>query len=178
MDHPPIRRVVTGHNEAGNAIIESDKQLVVYNPLSPTLDESTSGKLGFATIWRTETYPAKADGPWQEINGIQIPLHHDIGNTVRIVDFAPDPGLRHRTHTVDFGMVLFGEIELELDNGVKTVMRQGDTVIQRATIHAWVNHGPGLARMLFFLMPAEPVVRGGVPMEEEGIPPQLEEGNQ
>lgn len=73
----------------------------------------------------------------------------------------------HKTVSLDYGVVLEGVIQLELDSGEKRIMRRGDVCVQRATNHAWrnVTEGQGWARMLFVLTAAE----GGVGIEEKGV---------
>lgn len=73
---------------------------------------------------------------------------------------------------MDFAVVLEGELELELDNDVKTIMKKSEVAVQRGTIHAWRNVGEGAARMLFVLMPAEPVMIGDIVLEETRFPPK------
>jgi naringenin degradation protein FdeH len=75
------------------------------------------------------------------------------GTIVRIVDLAP--GSRspmHRTGTVDYGIVLAGDVVLVLDDGNETALATGDVVVQRGTRHAWANPGKDTARMAFVLV--------------------------
>jgi quercetin dioxygenase-like cupin family protein len=74
----------------------------------------------------------------------------------------------HRTESLDYGVVLEGVLELELDSGEKRVMNRGDVCVQRATNHAWKNVTPngGWARMMFVLIAAEKVRIGGKDMSE------------
>lgn len=91
------------------------------------------------------------------------------GVMCRIVDFPPIPpdtpreiaekvNLMHRTVSVDYGIVLEGEIDLVLDDGVRTTMRKGDVVVQRGTVHLWDNKSKQNCRIFFVLVPAKPVV--------------------
>lgn len=75
----------------------------------------------------------------------------------------------HRTISLDFGIVVFGEIVLELDDGVETVCKAGDVVVQRGTIHAWHNRTDQMTRMIFVLLPSEKVVVNGEELEETKI---------
>ncbi|PGH32261.1 hypothetical protein GX50_04928 [[Emmonsia] crescens] len=170
MSYTPVRRIVTGHSPSGKAIIDSDTQLTPYDPLSADCSPATTDKLAFTTIWRTESFPAKVDGPWTDLNGSQIPLADFVGTTIRMVDFPPGPGFMHRTVSIDFGIVLAGEVILELDNGVKTTLKKDDVVVQRSTIHAWSNLTSEPARMLFAMLPAEPVKIGNQTLEATAIP--------
>ena len=68
----------------------------------------------------------------------------------------PDnPGM-HTTDSVDYGIVLSGELELELDDGETTTVRPGTVVIQRGTRHAWRNRSDEPARVAFVLVGATP----------------------
>jgi quercetin dioxygenase-like cupin family protein len=164
MPLPPVRRIVTGHDEKGKAIIESDTTLSPFDPRAGNaeltqVERRMKTGAGFIHIWRTEDFPAKVQGQWTEYHNKQIPLSDDIGTTVRIVDMAPQlSSPMHRTISLDFGVVLSGEVVLELDDGVETTVKAGDTVVQRGTIHAWHNRTDELARILFVLVPSEKVV--------------------
>ncbi|KAF4627832.1 hypothetical protein G7Y89_g10320 [Cudoniella acicularis] len=171
---PPARRIVTGHDASGKAIIESD---TTFSPIDPhatiavtkTSDDGANpaaggmkDKGGFILLWRTDSFPAKVSGPWEDYHGKPLPLADKIGTTVRIVDMPP--GLSspmHRTESLDFGVVLTGEVVLELDDGAETTVRQGQTVVQRATIHAWHNRTNEMARVLFILLPSETATING-----------------
>ncbi|OBT64252.1 hypothetical protein VE03_06880 [Pseudogymnoascus sp. 23342-1-I1] len=169
---PPTRRIVTGHNDQGRAIIESDTVLYPIPPQPTTVidaeeeshlskfDQASNG--GFIMLWRTNEFPAAVQGPWTEYHGKPIPLADDIGATVRIVDMPP--GLRspmHRTKSLDFGVVLSGEVILVLDDGVESIVKQGETVVQRGTIHAWENRTTEITRVLFVLLPSKEVIING-----------------
>ena len=67
---------------------------------------------------------------------------------IRITEFAPGaPKFMHRTETVDYALLLSGECDLELDSGEVVHMKPGDIVVQRGTMHAWVNNGYGAGRL-------------------------------
>lgn len=72
----------------------------------------------------------------------------------------------HQTISLDFGVVVTGEVVLEMDNGVETTVKPGDTVVQRGTIHAWHNRTNKIARVLFVLVPAEKVVIDGKSLKQ------------
>jgi len=67
----------------------------------------------------------------------------------------------HRTVSIDYGIVLEGEIVLELDSGEERTVSQGGIVIQRGTSHAWVNRTENWVRIVFVLLDAEPLVIAG-----------------
>ncbi|KAI1918076.1 hypothetical protein LOZ12_000225 [Ophidiomyces ophidiicola] len=172
---PPFRRVVTGHSPTGEAIIESDENLVPYDPFSPTLEPATSQSVGLATIWRMglTSFPVNSNEPWCEFNRKPVGLINPEGLMARIVDFPPGPSIMHRTLSLDFGIVLNGEIELELDNGVKTLLKQNDVAVQRGTIHAWINPGNTIVRMLFILITAQTLNFCGKVLDATPLPPGL-----
>ncbi|EFR00903.1 cupin 2 [Nannizzia gypsea CBS 118893] len=168
---PTVRRLVTGHNAQGEAIFDSDTQLAPYNPTTPGPEPAKEGEMGFTTIFRTTGIPDDNTSPWADMHNKIVNLVEKDSATIRIVDFAPGhPGLMHRTISVDFGIVLNGEIELELDNGVTKVMKQHDVVVQRGTIHSWNNKGSENVRMLFVLLPANPVKVGDKELLDTPLP--------
>ena len=152
-----IRRVVTGHDRNGLAIIKTDQE---FGP-EPIADRGAA----FAKLWVTDRSPAdnsdERDGA-QRASGLTCPG----GTVLRIVDMAPGhQSPMHKTNSIDYGIVLEGAITLKLDSGATTVLKPGDVVVQRGTNHAWINTGTSLARMAFVLIDAEPLGSG------EGITP-------
>lgn len=93
---------------------------------------------------------------------------------LRIVDMRPGAlSPMHRTVSLDYGVVLEGEVELVLDSGEVRLMKRGDVAIQRGTNHAWRNNSDTVwARMLYVLQEAEPLEVAGQKLEEDygGIP--------
>ena len=74
----------------------------------------------------------------------------------------------HRTVSLDYGVVMIGEIELILDSGEARLLKAGDICIQRGTMHAWRNTSQTeWARMLYVLQACQPVVVGGKTLEED-----------
>jgi quercetin dioxygenase-like cupin family protein len=145
MPGPPIRRVVTGHDAEGRAVIDID---------AVKQDER------FSLIWTTDGFPVDnttaEDGGQREV-GITQP-----GGTVFRVGEIP-PGGRspmHRTNSVDYGIVLSGELDMEVDGGEVVHLKTGDVVVQRGTNHAWINNGTAPARMAWILIAAHPVKIG------------------
>jgi mannose-6-phosphate isomerase-like protein (cupin superfamily) len=173
----PIRRVVTGRDETGKAIVVSDaaatrvhvrKELGVTNTV----------------LWTTDAIPAKlreeGDAASRDV-GIVPPPN---GTIFRIVEFAPqkdvqadeqtrrqvfermgvapegvsrenprDPGM-HRTRTVDYAVILSGEIDMLLDDS-EVHLSAGDVLIQRGTNHDWVNRGTAHCKIAFILIDAQ-----------------------
>lgn len=157
---PPIRRIVTGHDAAGRAMFLSDDRF----PSQPI----PSGDADFALLWTTATVPADNN---DEADGRSRPagLTLEGGSVIRMVDFLPGgQSPFHRTNSIDYGIVLEGEIELELDDGRKTIAGPHSVIIQRGTNHKWRNPSPThYARVAFVLIEAPAYLHGGRPLPEE-----------
>jgi len=107
---------------------------------------------GFTNLYKTDGIPAKAQTPFVDVHGKKNGLVDQSGVFCRFVDFPvtgdtpDDVNIMHRTQSVDFGVVLKGSIKLLLDDGVETVMEEGDVCVQRATIHVGSLNYPHLLR--------------------------------
>lgn len=150
---PTIRRVVTGHDASARSEIISDSEI--------TFRDAVGGDARFAVIWSTDRSPAdnmdETDGGKRDVG-----LALKGGSVLRYVDIKP--GVRspfHRTISLDYGIVLEGEIVLELDGGKEITVRRGEVVVQRGTIHAWTNKTDQWVRMVFVLLDAEPITING-----------------
>jgi uncharacterized cupin superfamily protein len=151
-----VRRVVTGHDANGKAIVSTDERLTAV---------TRPGRTGIAgcEIWSTDRMPvdnsdaaaiAQRQGFVRRYNYVGS----GQGTVVRITEFAPgSPKFMHRTETVDYAILLSGECDLELDDGVTVHLMQGDVVVQRGTMHAGVNNGTQPCVFAFILIDAEPV---------------------
>ena len=74
----------------------------------------------------------------------------------------------HRTVSLDYGVVLYGEMELVLDSGETRIMKVGDVSVQRGTNHAWRNTSDTQwARMMYVLQPSLPITINGKPLDED-----------
>jgi mannose-6-phosphate isomerase-like protein (cupin superfamily) len=165
-----IHRVVTG-------LGAGDRSTALFDG-TVTLNAGASG-IPSANLWQTNSYPpgfASDDAGARKL-GLNPP---DNGTAIRVVDFPPvddakiasmDPNfmmkvvgdhaptrgvpvtnpLMHRTRTIDYAIIMSGEIDMVMDD--KTVhLKAGDVVVQQATNHAWLNHGKEPARVIFVLM--------------------------
>ncbi|HZU89948.1 MAG TPA: cupin domain-containing protein, partial [Stellaceae bacterium] len=84
------------------------------------------------------------------------------GTVIRITEIAPGaPKFMHRTETLDYALLLSGECDLELDSGEIVHLKAGDVVVQRGTMHAWVNNGTAPCVFAFVLIDAMPATVGG-----------------
>jgi len=176
-----IRRVVTGHDASGKAVVLSDGPVptVHSNPIRP-------GQLSFE-VWKTHAMPVPIDAaepePTAGARSLQPPPH---GTLFRISVVPPESEetrkltpeqardlfrksgageastfgsggrhpMMHRTETVDYAVVLEGEITLLLDEG-DVQLKAGDVVIQRGTSHAWSNRSGKNVKMLYVLIDGE-----------------------
>jgi quercetin dioxygenase-like cupin family protein len=166
MDRLNIRRVVTGHDARGRAVVLKDSLIQGREVLG--------GEASFAMIWKTISSPVDNDDDADRA-AEPVGLTQQNGSVLRIVDIPP--GVRspmHRTNSLDYGLLLSGELSLELDDGMVTDLRPGDVVVQRGTIHAWVNRGRVTARMAFVLLDAKPATHQGRRLEpvSEDIRPE------
>jgi quercetin dioxygenase-like cupin family protein len=155
---PAVQRVVTGHDENGRAVFRSED--VSPPRLIPT------GDAAMLTIWTTATVPADNN---DETEGRERPTGTTLngGSVIRIVDMLPRAqSPMHRTNSIDYGIVLKGEIELELEDGVKKTVREGGIIVQRGTNHLWRNATDEVCRIAFILIEAPAYLHDGVPLDE------------
>jgi mannose-6-phosphate isomerase-like protein (cupin superfamily) len=171
----PIRRVVTGHDDSGQAVVISD------GPAGNVLHRSSRPGFAMTDLWHTDSSPADmASGP--DPAGRPVVLKPPAGGTVfRVVQFDPeDPELiatidgaaafaamgaagnvtagarhpyMHRTDSVDYAVILSGSITMLLDDE-DVELRAGDVVVQRGTNHAWANRGTEPCLIAFVLVDA------------------------
>ena len=145
-----IRRVVTGHDAGGKAVVKVDEPC--RNVLSRRPKHSS------CVVWTTGSVPADVSG---DEDGAARPVatSDPEGTVFRVVQYEPGVApRRHRTDSIDYAVVVSGEIDMELDDGVVVHLRQGDTLVQRATIHNWVNRGDQPCVIAFVLVAAKPVL--------------------
>jgi len=159
---PPVRRVVTGHDDhkKAKAIHDGIATNVSRRPLAAS-----------TTIWCTEAVPVSL--PVQEggedmgarrINSGTPPN----GTRLMIMDLLPGcQGAMHRTDTLDYVIAVEGEVEMLLD-GSSVVLRAGDVLVQQGTIHAWTNRTDKHARLAIVLVDARPLGEGFPPARAHG----------
>ena len=155
-----VRRIVTGHDDNGKAIVASDERMA-----------GVSGRgrdyISRCEIWSTDRMPVDNSEAAAAAQRAGFVVRHNYvgsgqGSVIRITEFAPGaPKFMHRTETVDYAILLSGECDLELDDGKTVHMTQGDIVVQRGTMHAWVNNGSQPCTFAFILIDADPVEIGG-----------------
>jgi quercetin dioxygenase-like cupin family protein len=156
-----VRRIVTGHDARGQAIVASDETVSgVSAPARPYISR--------CEIWSTDKMPVdNSEGAAAEAQRNGFVVRHNYvgsgqGTVIRVTEFAPGaPKFMDRTETVDYAILLRGECDLELDDGKTVHMKPGDIVVQRGTMHAWVNNGSEPCVFAFVLIDADPVEANG-----------------
>ncbi len=167
----PVRRVVTGHDANGRSVI-------LYDTVSPHV-ECVMGipTLGPTELWATCETPARNTG---SPDPVTLPVKiapPERGSVFRVVEFPPDkdwqgrirpgaslteaPGngsdpMMHRTRSLDYVVVMSGEIWAVMDEG-EALLRAGDVMVQRGTNHAWSNRSDAPCVIAFVLIDAEPI---------------------
>jgi mannose-6-phosphate isomerase-like protein (cupin superfamily) len=171
-----IRRVATGHDERGKAVFASDDMI---SPLTVQLMPGAQ----FHRLWGSDvtprfpdegrppeqptyfppvggfrfmcfTLPAAGSTPAEDLDMVAAvgEVEAKLPGLLAHME-ADNPGM-HRTNTIDFEVVLSGEVVLELDDGAEKVLRQGDTVVQNGTRHRWHNRGTQPAVLAGFIVGA------------------------
>jgi mannose-6-phosphate isomerase-like protein (cupin superfamily) len=166
----PVRRVVTGHRDG--------KAVVLYDSAAPNQKLRQASGVVSTLIWVTDETPAdisrSGDRAAREV-GVPPPSN---GSIFRVVDFPPESALRsrdailaemgvgdhggarhpgmHRTRSVDYAIVLEGEIDMLLDEG-EVHLKAGDVLVQQGSNHAWVNRGAAPCRIAFVLIDARDI---------------------
>lgn len=167
-----VRRVVTGHDDQGKAVVVSDEQIDGF--------EYAGGNGAFHMLWGADQpsrYPDDGtapswDGAFPPVGGFRfllftLPPGHSgpardeelqsflAGDASGLGDYMKDddPGM-HRTPTIDFEVVLSGSVGLELDDGKEVQLRPNDVVVQNGTMHRWHNRGATPATMAVIVVGA------------------------
>ena len=87
---------------------------------------------------------------------------HENGTVFRILELQPGNTPRvHRTDSLDYAVIMKGEIDMELETGEITHLKAGDVIVQRGTVHNWINNGTEPCVIAFVLIAAKPVEIGG-----------------
>jgi len=154
-----LRRVVTGHDDQGRAKVLIDEQVTNVTQSRPGANASV--------IWSSVGFPVDNDGD-HDPSHEKIATTLDNGAVFRVVSFGPGVSPRnHRTDSIDFAVVMSGEIDMELDVG-SVRLKAGDVLVQRGTIHNWVNKGKEPCVIAFTLVSSKPVAAGGKALPAQG----------
>ena len=190
-----IRRVVTGHDATGRAVVASD------GPLPTVVELAAIPGTVFHEVWSTSETPAVVNNAPDPTTGALMLPPPKQGTRLRFVDIPPDTPeflahgaakmhaafsetgdaqvstvkadsphpLMHRTESVDYGVVIEGEMTLILDDA-EVALGQGSVVIQRGTNHAWANRSGRACRMLFVLIDGayDPAIAAALAAAEQG----------
>lgn len=165
---PVPNRFVTTHDSDGKAVFSS------AIPENCRMDPLPGGDAVFALGYTTKGFPVEINNDadiqtyqqyLQEAPGLTL----SDGTVLRYVDMRPGQlSPMHRTVSLDYGVVLEGEVELVLDSGETRLLKRGDVAVQRGTNHAWRNTSTTeWSRMLFVLQPSKPLTVGDRQMGED-----------
>jgi quercetin dioxygenase-like cupin family protein len=154
-----IRRVVTGHDPDGRAVVRTDE--VCRNVISGRPHHQS------CVVWSTGSFPAD-NGDERDGAARPVATTDPNGTVFRIVQYQPGVAPRnHRTDSIDYAVVMAGEIDMEMD-GTEVHLRAGDVLVQRGTIHNWINRGSAPCVIAFVLVAAKPVERDGKLLQATG----------
>jgi quercetin dioxygenase-like cupin family protein len=168
-DLPYIRRYITTHNTEGESVFLSHAQVPDYLPSTPSGDDGE-----IALLYATTSMPASV-GSEADVAMYDEFLHQPPGITVdggtvfRLIDLRPGRATpMHRTVSVDYGVIIEGEVDLVLDSGASRSMHRGDVSVQRGTAHSFRNRSDTKwCRMLFVYLPMEKLNIQGKDLEAE-----------
>jgi quercetin dioxygenase-like cupin family protein len=161
LDDLRVRRIVTGHDSSGKAVIAEDRDL----PGVGLAEDAERRDATFFQLWGTHEMPVALTEEAmvrQRAGSTTTVLGTGAGSVLRIGVLAP--GTRspmHRTESLDYGICLEGECDMELDGGDVVTVRAGDVVIQRGTNHVWHNRSDKPCRFAWILLDAQPVTIDG-----------------
>lgn len=154
-----VRRVVTGHDASGRAVVAIDE-------LARNVIENRPGARS-VVVWSTQGFPVDNSDP---VDGAlrNVKTSQADGTVFRIVEYQPGVSPRvHRTESVDYGVVISGEIDMQLDD-TEVHLKAGDVIVQRGTIHNWVNRGSEPCVVAFILIGAKPATVGEKQLRDHG----------
>ncbi|KXJ86992.1 hypothetical protein Micbo1qcDRAFT_208766 [Microdochium bolleyi] len=168
---PKALRFITTHDNNGKAVYsETLPETVPFWPVGPR-DEPAAFGLVYATT--STPIPLMKDedlSTFQHIDEQRTRggLVHRGGSAIRYVDYPPKASSpMHRTVSCDYAVVLFGQVSCRLDSGEARTLNAGDVLVQRGTMHQWVNLSDTWSRMLYVLLDSTPVELGSVVLEED-----------
>jgi quercetin dioxygenase-like cupin family protein len=172
---PTCNNIITIHSETGESVFQdaaSSTNTVTWKPAGgggtyfADLHQSLTVPVSLTSGSATHDLAATAQLIAENTNIAGMPAS---GVVMRRTDLPPGAeSPMHRTLSLDYGVVVAGKVELELDGGERRVLGIGDTVIQRATMHKWKNNSESeWARIVWVVMPTEELVVGGKTMKEE-----------
>jgi len=142
-----VRRVVTGHDKNGKAVVRIDDVKANWSPGRANQERQN--------IWTTNDLPVHFTEDGEDKGARQIGTTITGGSVFRVVEFGPGVAPRkHRTDSIDYAVVMSGEIDMEMDDTV-VHLKAGDVLVQRGTIHNWVNKGKSPCVIAFILIASD-----------------------
>ena len=142
-----VRRVVTGHDKSGKAVVRIDDVKANWSPGRANQERQN--------IWTTNDLPVHFGEDGEDKGARQIGTTITGGSVFRVVEFGPGVAPRnHRTDSIDYAVVMSGEIDMEMDDTV-VHLKAGDVLVQRGTIHNWVNKGKAPCVIAFVLIASD-----------------------
>ncbi len=139
-----VRRVVTGHDENGKAVVRIDDRGAHAKSNRPNMTAQV--------IWTTDDLPVNFAEDGEDKGAREIGTTVQNGSVFRVIEFAPGVTPRnHRTDSIDYAVVVSGEIDMEMDDTL-VHLRAGDVLVQRGTIHNWMNQGTEPCVIAFVLI--------------------------
>jgi quercetin dioxygenase-like cupin family protein len=150
-----MRRIITGHDAEGRSLIAADEDV----PAVGLAEDADRTDVRFFQLWATHQMPVDLsddDLARQREGSMTTILGTGEGSVFRIG--VLDPGARspmHRTESLDYGICLEGECDMELDGGDVVTLRAGDVVIQRGTNHVWHNRSDAPCRFAWILLDSQ-----------------------
>ncbi|KAJ6111508.1 Cupin 2 conserved barrel [Penicillium sp. IBT 18751x] len=166
---PLIHRYITTHNPDGEAVFVSHARVPDYMPSKPAGEDGE-----IALLYATTTMPTNVEDEvdiamYDEFLHRPPGLTTENGATFRMVDLRPGKVTpMHRTVSVDYGIVLDGEVDLILDSGESRVLYRGDVCVQRGTAHSFRNKSAtDWCRLLFVFLPMQMLTINGRDLDTE-----------
>ena len=142
-----VRRVVTGHDAHGKAIVRIDDVGAHVASGRPNMTRQL--------IWTTNDLPVHLAEDGEDKGAREIGTTIKNGSVFRVIEFEPGVAPRnHRTDSIDYAVVISGEIDMEMDDTV-VHLKAGDVLVQRGTIHNWVNKGTEPCVIAFILISSD-----------------------
>jgi quercetin dioxygenase-like cupin family protein len=142
-----VRRVVTGHDKNGKAVVRIDDVKANCAPGRTNQERQN--------IWSTDDLPVHFAEDSEDKGARQLATTIPGGSVFRVVEFGPNCAPRnHRTDSIDYAVVMSGEIDMEMDDTV-VHLKAGDVLVQRGTIHNWVNKGMAPCVIAFILIASD-----------------------
>lgn len=140
-----IRRVVTGHDEQGEPVVIIEDRGRHTASWRPNMEQQQ--------FWTTVDLPVDLIADDQDRGARQVGTTIDGGSVFKVVEFGPGVTPRHhRTDSIDYAVVLSGRIDMELGDNTVVQLCAGDVLVQRATVHNWVNNSDEPCQIAFVLI--------------------------